>query len=171
MPSSKHINDDDGEEIIKRGLKEGEMEKTSPSKNVVDLKEGKIVADPKSIDIANTSANQKVKKVDPEKVCRFFAQNKCKFAIVCRNEHPKICNKFKKFGLKKFNKSGCDKDCEYYHPKACYESMKSKTCSRKDCYFYHLQGTKKEDQIQTNNTPVTILGNLFDGAIGSASFF
>ena len=67
---------------------------------------------------------QKIKeKFDNENVSYFFATNKCKFGKECRKKHPKICNKFKKFGLAKFNKSnGCNEDCEHYHPKAIMHS-------------------------------------------------
>ena len=83
-------------------------------------------------------------------VCHFYAINKCRFGKDCRKEHPKICNKFKKFGLAKFNKNhGCNKDCESYHPRACFESMKTKSCKRSDCKFFHITGTKKEE-MSTN---------------------
>ena len=70
-------------------------------------------------------------KFDATNVCFFNVQNKCKFGKECRKEHPKICNKFKKFGLQKFtkNKNGCNEDCEFFHPKACLEAMKTKTCN------------------------------------------
>ena len=44
-------------------------------------------------------------KFNKDNVCYFYATNRCKFGKDCRKEHPKICNKFKKFGLKKFNKN------------------------------------------------------------------
>ena len=65
---------------------------------------------------------EKVKVVAPkvkfnkDNVCYFYATNRCKFGKDCRKEHPKICNKFKKFGLKKFNKNnGCTEECDQYH--------------------------------------------------------
>ena len=86
-------------------------------------------------------------KFNNENVCHFFAMNKCKFGKDCRKDHPKTCLKFKKFGLAKFNKNnGCSENCEHYHPKACFESMKTKTCKRIDCKFFHIIGTKKEGQ-------------------------
>ena len=46
----------------------------------------------------------------------------------------------------KFNKNhGCTEECDQYHPKACFESMKTKTCRRSECKFFHISGTKKED--------------------------
>ena len=62
-----------------------------------------------------------------QKVCHFYTKGACKFAKEYRFEHPKFCQKFKTHGLKKFNNKGCEESCNNYHPKACFESMKSKT--------------------------------------------
>jgi hypothetical protein len=101
-----------------------------------------------------------VEKKEPKEICHFYTINKCKFGKDCRKGHPKICIKFKKFGLKKFNKSGCEENCENFHPKACFEAMKTKTCKRINCKFFHISGTKKEEgalassssSIKTSNT-------------------
>ena len=74
-------------------------------------------------------------KFNSENVCSFFATNKCRFGKYCRKEHPKTCNKFKKFGLVQFNKNGSTEDCEHYHPKACFDSMKTKICKRSECKY------------------------------------
>ena len=62
--------------------------------------------------------NNDTKTEDPKNkidICHFYTINKCKFGNTinkckfgkeCRKMHPKMCAKFKKFGLKKFNKSG-----------------------------------------------------------------
>ena len=44
-----------------------------------------------------------------------------------------ICIKFKKCGLAKFNNNGCTEEYVNFHPKACFKSMKTKTCKRTDC--------------------------------------
>ena len=90
-------------------------------------------------------------KFNTENVCHFFATNKCKFGKDCRKLHPRICNKFKKYGLAKFNKSGCSENCEFYHPKACFDSMKTKSCKRPDCKFFHTIGTKREEGHSNSN--------------------
>ena len=40
---------------------------------------------------------------------------------------------------------GCKKgkNCKYYHPHMCRESLNSKTCSRSFCKYYHVNGTVK----------------------------
>ena len=101
-------------------------EKTDPTQGPSGLQKNVVPA----------TAEKKIKtKFDPSNVCHFFESNKCKFGKECRKEHPKMCVKFKKFGLQKFNKNknGCSDDCEHYHPRACFESMKTKTCKRTDC--------------------------------------
>ena len=75
---------------------------------------------------------------------------------------PQDVQKFKKFGLQKFNKNknGCTENCEFYHPRACFEAMKTKMCKRNDCKFFHITGTKKKitqaQQIKITSTTATI---------------
>ena len=78
-------------------------------------------------------------------VCRFYTQGNCKFGKTCRQEHPKVCQKFRSHGLKKFNAKGCEEKCNDYHPKACYEAIKQKTCQRVACKFFHINGTKNQN--------------------------
>ena len=103
----------------------------------------KVNPDPK-VDISSGSMGSLLPK---KEICHFYTINKCKFGKDCRRAHPKICIKFKKFGLKKFYKNGCNKSCENYHPKACFEAMKTKNCKRSDCKFVHVSGTKKTEGV------------------------
>ena len=107
-------------------------------------------------------AKDTLAKFNPANVCQFFANNKCWFGKKCRKDQPKLCIKFKKFGLKKINKNECNEECESYHPRACFESIKSKTCKRSDCKFYHLNGTKREEVPNNghSNGPVVLKMNL-----------
>ena len=42
-------------------------------------------------------------------------------------------------------------NCKFLPPNGCRDSLKSKTCSRKDCHFFHLTGTKMvEPKWQSN---------------------
>ena len=48
------------------------------------------------------------------------------FVVNCRFNHPKICHKFRAFGLKLHNDKGCEKsDCPFFHPNACRDSLKN----------------------------------------------
>ena len=159
----------DGEEVVKE--KKISEPGTSGTQKVVPN------SGPKIVNIMELTEKEKVEipktKFNKDNVCYFYATNKCKFGKDCRKAHPKICNKFKKFGLKKFNKiNGCSEECDQYHPMACFESMKTKTCKRPDCKFYHINGTKKEELLtgQTNgliNSQNN--GNLNPGTQGSSN--
>ena len=131
------INDNVDEDAIKNALKDAK--EAGPSGIT---KENPIGTNPNDEHLKDASTKV---KFNTENVCHFFATNKCKFGKDCIKSHPKLCNKFKRFGLVKFNKNGCTEDCEFYHPKACFESMKTKTCKRHDCKFFHITGTKKEE--------------------------
>ena len=71
-------------------------------------------------------------------ICKFFKNERCnKSDDECRFEHPKICRKFNQFGPKIDNNKGCGEKCNFFHPNACKNSMKDKTCSYKDCRINH----------------------------------
>jgi len=59
----------------------------------------------------------------------------------CPLRHPKLCHKYcgngtnSKFGCKK------GKNCEFFHPRLCRDSLKHKHCPAEDCTFAHLRGT------------------------------
>ena len=93
------------------------------------------------------------RKPDPTKkkdVCRFYTNGKCRRGQECRFQHPAICKKFRTSGSKSSNSNGCDGKCEAFHPNACRNSLRNKTCSFQDCRFYHLKGTKF---VIKNNNP------------------
>ena len=99
--------------------------------------------------------DQTQRRTDFKDVCRFFKNGNCKFGEKCRNEHPKMCKKFKKHGISKHNQNGCDGKCGMLHPNACRESLKTKECSRSECKFYHLKGTKltaSQEGVRRNET-------------------
>ena len=95
-------------------------------------------------------------KKNDKPLCKFYVKGKCPHNNDCRFSHPRICNKFRSFGLKIHNDKGCDNQkCQFLHPNACRDSLKTKSCHRDDCRFYHLKGTKiitKQSQsTQSNN--------------------
>ena len=85
-------------------------------------------------------------KPKPKTLCKFYQKGKCRHNDNCRFDHPKICYKFRAFGLKTHNEKGCETNCSYFHPNACRDSLKTKTCPREECRFYHLKGTKTVSQ-------------------------
>lgn len=69
--------------------------------------------------------------------------NKLVNNLACPHNHPKRCFKYCKFGTDK--KKGCNKGnkCLYFHPVLCKFSTKDKKCSKEDCPYPHLVGTKR----------------------------
>ena len=69
--------------------------------------------------------------------------NKVVNGSTCPNKHPKRCFKYCKHGTK--DKGGCKKGtkCTYYHPILCKFSVKGKQCSKPECPYPHLAGTKR----------------------------
>ena len=146
--TTKKSNEDGKEELVE--VSNDTQKSTQPIVQTDTQKEGTCAP------IAN---NKNTPITVKKEICHFFTINKCKFGKDCRKAHPKMCPKFKKFGLKKFNKSGCEESCVNYHPKACFEAMKSKTCSRTGCKFYHVSGTKKSEGV---TTPTVSTSNSFN---------
>ena len=71
-------------------------------------------------------------KPKPKTLCKFYQKGKCRHNDNCRFDHPKICYKFRAFGLKTHNEKGCETNCSYFHPNACRDSLKTKTCKVSD---------------------------------------
>ena len=106
--------------------------------------------------IAADKEKNKVRAKDEQtkNICRFYRNGKCKFGEECRFEHPRICKKFRNSGSKRLNENGCDDKCNQFHPNACRDSLKNKSCPRPDCRFYHIRGTKvqkKEEHSTQHN--------------------
>jgi hypothetical protein len=92
---------------------------------------------------------------DPsDRVCQKYKTGKCPHGIrgnklikdeKCAFSHPKRCFKYcnagdnKKYGCKK------GKDCTYFHPKLCRDSVKAKLCTDLNCTFVHLKGTLRKN--------------------------
>ena len=98
-------------------------------------------------DAASNPPNFKKKET-----CRFYARGKCNRKNDCRFDHPAICKKFRQFGSKSSDPKGCEGKCSAFHPNACRSSLLNRTCSFKDCRFFHLKGTKTMNSDQHNST-------------------
>ena len=59
------------------------------------------------------------------------------------NLNTQKCNKLLKHGTN--STLGCNKgkNCEEYHPKMCFSSLKSRICHATHCKFVHVKGTKR----------------------------
>jgi hypothetical protein len=108
-------------------------------------------------DAKKDELNAKLSRLAKTDVCSKYKAGKCLHGIrgnkvvegkTCDQQHPKRCFKFCGFGDK--HKSGCKKGdrCEYYHPVLCKFSVKTRICTKRDCTFVHLKGTKRKEPNQ-----------------------
>lgn len=85
-------------------------------------------------------------------ICDAYKRRQCphgptgKFLIdgnPCPNAHPPRCFRFCNHG--KHPRQGCNKgkECQFWHPILCKFSIKNKSCSKEECTFYHLKGTRR----------------------------
>ena len=107
--------------------------------------------------IDNSDLHEKSSVAATERICEKYKRGKCPHGLkgkkkhngqICEFEHPKYCNRFCRYG--KQLKFGCSKgpDCKFLHPELCKFSVKNKLCTKSDCTFIHLKGTRR----QTNNS-------------------
>ena len=97
----------------------------------------------------------------PYSICENYKRNKCphgrdgKMEIEdqpCKHLHPKKCFAWCKAGND--DKYGCKKgkDCSYYHPVLCKNSLRYRRCLTTDCTFTHLKFTKRYREKENNST-------------------
>ena len=109
--------------------------------------------------IDNSDLHEKSSVAATERICEKYKRGKCPHGLkgkkkhngqICEFEHPKYCNRFCRYG--KQLKFGCSKgpDCKFLLPELCKFSVKNKLCTKSDCTFIHLKGTRR----QTNNSAV-----------------
>ena len=135
----------------------------APTKQNLDLDLGASTSAP----IPNKQPSNSMIETLPDvkmNICRFYKNGKCKYEKDCRFEHPNICKNFIQFGLKKNSEKGCDGNCDLFHPNVCRDSLKTKSCSRSVCRFFHLEGTKQlqPDPMTTGGHRETLTFNSKD---------
>ena len=93
-------------------------------------------------------------------VCRFFKTKSCKYGAKgagCQYLHPQKCLSYLKHGTK--GKRGCKKGdkCDRYHPKLCFDSANRGVCTREDCKYHHLKGTRRTEPEMRQTYAHTLL--------------
>ena len=81
-------------------------------------------------------------------ICKHYRQGRCRHGIsgkkdgTCAFQHPKPCPKLLANGT---SRRGCTKGnrCTLFHPQMCHRSLKERICTRTDCHFWHIKGTKR----------------------------
>ena len=106
----------------------------------------------KNDDTCDANGHQTSPKIN----CKFYMRKQCKHGRKgrdCKFYHPDLCSKFT---LRADKSGGCKKgeNCSKTHPKLCWMSVEQKKCTRQNCKFYHIRGTKFNDveiPISSNN--------------------
>ena len=83
--------------------------------------------------------------------CKYYLNSRCKHGVSgkeCKFKHQKTCRRWLNYGNHK--KYGCTlrEKCENFHPKLCWSSLNSRTCTNQTCIFNHIKGTKREVEIK-----------------------
>ena len=90
-----------------------------------------------------------------EKVCPMFLDNICPHGITGRNcsfNHPPTCTRYSKYGEDRYKGCTRGKECYYYHPRLCQNSVAMRLClNKKTCKDVHLVGTSRGKPRQEHN--------------------
>lgn len=75
-------------------------------------------------------------------VCWWYTEKSCRYRISgrrCKYEYPRVCPKLLRHGP-----SGCMDGhwCEYYQPQLCHSLIHQGVCTRGDCKYTHIKGTR-----------------------------
>ena len=71
-----------------------------------------------------------------ESVCKFWAKGTCKKRESCIYQHPVRCEETLMKGYCNQSRYG---QCNYYHPKICWDNQKEERCRRGDrCTYRHI---------------------------------
>ena len=71
-----------------------------------------------------------------ESVCKYWAKDTCKKGERCIYQHPVRCEETLMKGYCNQSRYG---QCDYYHPKICWDNLKQERCRRGDrCTFRHI---------------------------------
>ena len=103
--------------------------------------------------IRGRGEDQNTDQNDTSEICPLYVQRKCPHGLTgkrliknrpCPKQHPRRCRFYAKFGNDK--QKGCKngKDCKFFHPKLCKDSVSRRCCLNKNCTFHHLKGTARK---------------------------
>ena len=106
--------------------------------------------------------NRTNQQSNSQEICAAYKDRKCPHGLTgkklingrpCDKRHPPRCFRYCKHGDNK--RLGCVKgrDCKYYHPKICKDSLTKRECLNKDCTFDHLKFTRRKKDAQKVTAP------------------
>ena len=87
------------------------------------------------------------------KICKEYTMRRCPHGLTgkrliqgkkCPFQHPIRCRYYSQYGNDRHQ--GCKKmkDCTFYHPKLCRDSVSQRCCLNKECGYVHLKGTARK---------------------------
>ena len=87
------------------------------------------------------------------KICKEYIMRRCPHGLTgkrliegkrCPFQHPIRCRYYTQYGNDKHK--GCNKmkDCTFYNPKLCRDSVSQRCCLNKECGYVHLKGTARK---------------------------
>lgn len=87
-------------------------------------------------------------------ICKFYKTGRCKHGVsgkkdgTCSHYHPKPCRKFLANGTHR--RGGCTQgtDCQFFHPSACFSSLKTRKYLNENCKYFHIKGTSRPQHDQ-----------------------
>ncbi len=134
-----------------------------PARKDKNAEEPTLLEDKKVDKKSQSSVTEQIEiEVKPEeigfqevrKICRHYANNKCKRRQTCSFAHPDICQIYSKFGpLRESNPKGCNsKLCDLLHAKSkwCKRAVKSNKCMSPKCRFEHFKGVLTLEKLNSN---------------------
>ena len=81
-----------------------------------------------------------------DKWCPLYLQGTCPHGISgrgCSYTHPRRCSYYSKYGDDRWRGCRYGKNCKFFHPKLCLNSVQLKMCLTKSCRDVHLAGTRR----------------------------
>ena len=112
------------------------------SKDHTDIMKSHLDVDAQQLPAFSYKDSDKVENNDKKPNCKFFEANKCMFGIRgigCKYNHPRVCRKIVKHGIG--GPSGCDSECDKFHPKMCRSSLEKRECFKESCRLCHIKST------------------------------
>lgn len=96
--------------------------------------------------------------------CRFYSRGNCRHGTSghtngeCSYDHPKPCRKLLANGNR--GPKGCQlgRQCKFFHPRMCHDSLKHRICLNSNCTYRHVSHTKRELAINSSSSGTSSIG-------------
>lgn len=104
------------------------------------------------------------KNTETKTICRFYSRGNCRHGTSghtngeCSYDHPKPCRKLLANGNR--GPKGCQlgRECKFFHPRMCHDSLKHRMCLNSNCTYRHVSNTKRELPINPSSNGTSSIG-------------